>query len=102
MAFSYLWPASKGHRIFIFYKHFGCLTSASLRISWVIERNLARNTQHSYRDTLVLLIPFIVEKLSIKVDKLKVTDITAELVRQFLLHLEQTRECSIATRNQRL
>src|SRR5437773_2769275 len=35
MAFSYLWPASKGHRIFIFYKHFGCLTSASLRISWV-------------------------------------------------------------------
>ncbi len=68
----------------------------------VTERNLSRNTQHSYRDTLILLIPFIVEISSKKVDKLKVIDVTAELVRQFLLYLEQTRQCSIATRNQRL
>ena len=25
----------------------------------VLERNLARNTQHSYRDTLALLLPFV-------------------------------------------
>lgn len=68
----------------------------------VTERNLARNTQQSYRDALVLLIPFIVEKSNKQIDKLKVTDITAELVRQFLLYLEQNRNCSVATRNQRL
>lgn len=68
----------------------------------VTERNLARNTQRSYRDTLVLLIPFIAEKLSKQICKLKVTDMTADLVRQFLLYLEQTRGCSLATRNQRL
>ena len=28
----------------------------------VAERNLAPNTQRSYRDTLVLLIPFVDEK----------------------------------------
>jgi integrase/recombinase XerD len=29
----------------------------------VAERNLALNTQRSYRDTLVLLIPFVAEKV---------------------------------------
>jgi integrase/recombinase XerD len=28
------------------------------------ERNLARNTQRSYRDTLVLLLPFVAAKLN--------------------------------------
>jgi site-specific recombinase XerD len=68
----------------------------------VTERNLARNTQYSYRDTLVLLIPFIVEKSGKQIEKLKVTDVTPELVRQFLLYLEQIRGSSMATRNQRL
>lgn len=68
----------------------------------VTERNLSRNTQQSYRDTLVLLIPFIVKMANKQVDKLKITDITAELVKQFLLYLEQNRNCTIATRNQRL
>ncbi|MEW6737927.1 MAG: tyrosine-type recombinase/integrase [Acidobacteriota bacterium] len=68
----------------------------------VTVRNLSRNTQLSYRDTLILLLPFIVEKCGKKVDRLKVTDITPELVREFLLYLEQARGCSIATRNQRL
>lgn len=66
------------------------------------ERNLARNTQHSYRDTLALLIPFIAGKAHKEVDQLDVDHLTAEQVRQFLQHLEETRGCSVTTRNQRL
>jgi integrase/recombinase XerD len=68
----------------------------------VSERNLARNTQKSYRDTLALLVPFIATKLHKHVDQLTVGDITAEQVRLFLQDLEQTRGCSMTTRNQRL
>jgi site-specific recombinase XerD len=66
------------------------------------ERNLARNTQRSYRDTLALLIPFIATKVHKPVDQLSVGNITAEQVRLFLQYLEQTRGCGVTTRNQRL
>lgn len=66
------------------------------------ERNLARNTQTSYRDTLRLLMPFVSEQLKKPVDQLAVAEITAELVRAFLAHLEERRKCGIPTRNQRL
>ena len=68
----------------------------------VSERNLARNTQRSYRDTLALLIPFIAGKVHKEVDQLDVDHLTAEQLRQFLQHLAETRGCSVATRNQRL
>jgi len=68
----------------------------------VDERNLARNTQRSYRDTLALLIPFIADKAHKQVDQLDVGHLGAEYVRQFLQYLEETRRCSLATRNQRL
>jgi integrase/recombinase XerD len=68
----------------------------------VAERNLARNTQCSYRDALTLLIPFVADKLRQSVDRLTVINMSADLVRLFLTDLEQSRECSIATRNQRL
>ena len=55
------------------------------------ERNLARNTQLSYRDTLVLLLPFIATQAGRPVDRLAVRDLSAERVRSFLLHLEQDR-----------
>jgi site-specific recombinase XerD len=68
----------------------------------VSERNLARNTQRSYRDALTLLIPFVVGKTHQAVDRLKVVDVSADLVRLFLADLEQARQCAITTRNQRL
>jgi site-specific recombinase XerD len=68
----------------------------------VTERNLAHNTQCSYRDALTLLIPFVAEKLNRPVDRLTVLDLSAEMVRLFLADLEQSRRCSIPTRNQRL
>ena len=66
------------------------------------ERNLARNTQRSYRDSLALLIPFIAGRVRKEVDQLEVDHLTAERVRQFLQHLEEARGCSVPTRNQRL
>ncbi len=68
----------------------------------VAERNLARNTQRSYRDTLALLIPFVAMKSAKVVDRLTVIDLSADLVRLFLADLEESRQCVIATRNQRL
>lgn len=66
------------------------------------ERNLARNTQRSYRDTLALLIPFLAAQTHTEADQLTIEDISADRVRQFLHHIEAERQCSIATRNQRL
>jgi integrase/recombinase XerD len=66
------------------------------------ERNLARNTQRSYRDTLRLLLPAVARRARKPVDRLIVTDVSAERVRQFLSDLEEKRGCTIATRNQRL
>jgi site-specific recombinase XerD len=66
------------------------------------KRNLARNTQRSYRDSVALLIPFVAERVRKDVDQLEVDHLSAERVRQFLQHLEEARGCSIPTRNQRL
>ena len=66
------------------------------------ERGLARNTQASYRDTLALLLPFTAQKVRQPVDHLDIEDISADVVRSFLSHIEQKRGCSISTRNQRL
>jgi site-specific recombinase XerD len=68
----------------------------------VAERNLARNTQHSYRDALAILIPFVSKARHSSVDQLAVVDVSAELVRQFLADIETARGCRAATRNQRL
>ena len=68
----------------------------------VAERNLARNTQRSYRDALTQLIPFVAGKRNQSVDRLTVVDISPDLVRLFLADLEQARQCAITTRNQRL
>lgn len=66
------------------------------------ERNLAQNTQRSYRDTLRLLLPVVARRARKPVDRLAVTDVSADRVREFLSDLELKRGCSIATRNQRL
>ena len=66
------------------------------------ERNLSRNTQQSYRDTLCQLIPFTSNRLHKPVDRLAMEDISAAIVREFLVEVEVARGCSIATRNQRL
>ena len=66
------------------------------------ERNLARNTQRSYRDTLALLIPFIADRVHKEIDQVELSHLSSERVHQFLQHLEENRGCSVTTRNQRL
>lgn len=68
----------------------------------VTERNLARNTRSSYRDTFNLFLPFASRKLQKTVDRLAVRDLSSGLVLKFLAHLEDDRGCSVRTRNQRL
>jgi site-specific recombinase XerD len=68
----------------------------------VAERNLSRNTQASYRDTLMLLLPFASKQGGGAIDRMSVENLTPAIVRKFLEHLEHDRQCSGVTRNQRL
>lgn len=68
----------------------------------VAERNLSRNTQASYRDTLTLLLPFASNHAARAIDRMLVEELTPSIIRQFLDHLERDRKCSGVTRNQRL
>jgi len=68
----------------------------------VTDRNLARNTQLSYRDTLVLLLPYLSKAQQKPVDRLTVEDLSPSLLRRFLEYLEKERDCSGTTRNLRL
>lgn len=87
------------------------MTEMTLLGSWVrrflleyliSEKNLSRNTQRSYRDTLRLLLPFLTRSIGKDVDRLSVLDLGADQVRRFLSELEEKRGCGVATRNQRL
>lgn len=68
----------------------------------VNERNLARNTQKSYRDALCLLLPFVARGARKRIDQLRIEDLSAARVRAFLKDLEENRKCGTATCNQRL
>jgi integrase/recombinase XerD len=68
----------------------------------VAERNLAVNTQKSYRDMLTLLLPFVASKIRKPIDRLTVDDLSSQILRLFLTHIEQQRSCLTSTRNQRL
>jgi len=63
----------------------------------VTERNLARNTQASYRDTLTLLLPFAGAQARRAIDQMAVEDLTPTIVRRFLEHIETDRRCSGST-----
>lgn len=68
----------------------------------VAERNLARNTQASYRDTLTMLLPFVSRQAAVPIERLAVHDVSPDRVRAFLDHIERERGCGVVTRNQRL
>ena len=68
----------------------------------VAERNLSLNTRASYRDTLMLLLPFASKQGGGAIDRMTVEELTPAVVRKFLDHLECDRQCSGVTPNQRL
>ena len=68
----------------------------------VTDRNFARNTQVSYRDALVLLLPYLSNVRRKGVDRLTIDDLSPPVVRSFLEYLEKERGCCGTTRNLRL
>src|SRR3972149_10553090 len=68
----------------------------------ISDRNLALNTQRSYRDTLRQLLPIIARSAHKRIDALCVEDLSTDRTRKLLRDLEENRGRSIATRNQRL
>ncbi len=84
------------------HEHLGPWIRRFLLEHLIKERNLSPNTQRSYRDTLAMLLPFIATHLRKPLDQLQVRDVSGDYVRQFLTHLERTRNVGVATRNQRL
>jgi nitrogen-specific signal transduction histidine kinase len=51
----------------------------------VTERNLSRNTQASYRDTLSLLLPFASRQGSGAIDRMTVEDLTPAIMKNLFL-----------------
>ncbi len=66
------------------------------------QRAYSANTIASYRDTFVLLLTFFRDELNKRPEKLTYEDFTAENIERFLAWLEETRNVSASTRNQRL
>ena len=66
------------------------------------QRNVSRNTIHSYRDTFKLLIRYCQETKGILAERITLNVISSKLLAEFLEWLETERKCSISTRNQRL
>lgn len=65
------------------------------------QRNMSTNTITSYRDTFKLFLIFCETKKK-KADRIELTDISRDLIAEYLAWLEEKRECCISTRNQRL
>jgi site-specific recombinase XerD len=66
------------------------------------QKNVSKNTIHSYRDTFKLLIKYCEEKKNRPAEGITLEVLSAKLLTDFLEHLEIERKCSISTRNQRL
>lgn len=68
----------------------------------VADRNLSRNTQRNYRDAIRVLLRFMTDRHRIDPADLMVEDVSADVVREFLQYLEQQRQNTAATLNQRV
>ncbi|QSO52869.1 tyrosine-type recombinase/integrase [Alicyclobacillus curvatus] len=66
------------------------------------QKNLSKNTIHSYRDAFKLLIQYCHEVKNIPAERITMQVLSHELIAGFLQWLETERTCSISTRNQRL
>ena len=65
-------------------------------------KGLSANTVKSYKDTFRLMIIYFEDKKGIPCKKLAFIDLNVENIKEFLKWLEEDRNCSSSTRNQRL
>ena len=66
------------------------------------ERGVSPNTIRSYSESFSLLLNFLDERVNIKADNLRLEHITRKTVLSFLDWLQDTKQSSNVTRNQRL
>jgi integrase/recombinase XerD len=66
------------------------------------QRNLSTNTITSYRDAFKLFLIFCETDKKMKADKIRISNLTPELLTEYLAWLERVRHCGVGTRNQRL
>jgi site-specific recombinase XerD len=66
------------------------------------QKNVSKNTIHSYRDTFKLLINYCQEIKGVQAEGITLSLLSNEWVIGFLEWLEVNRKCSVSTRNQRL
>jgi integrase/recombinase XerD len=67
-----------------------------------MQRNVSPHTIRSYRDVMTLLLRFCRDHKGLTIERLRIEELSAGLVIDFLDSLETDRGCSIRTRNQRL
>lgn len=82
-------------------KSFSYIISRFFRIYLPSERGYSTATIQSYRDTFKQFLNFISQTKQISPDKLEMSDLSKDLVNEFLHFLEDSGK-SISTRNQRL
>jgi integrase/recombinase XerD len=68
----------------------------------ICKRNMSRCTILSYRDAIKLFLQFASKRAKKPIIKLKLTDITEQIVLDFLSYIETVRGNSVQTRNHRL
>ena len=81
---------------------FAKLLTAFLTEYLPLIKNVSKNTISSYCDGFRLLLIYYRDEENISSERLKFTQFTYNSVNSFLKWLENTRDCGISTRNQRL
>src|SRR4030042_2687768 len=66
------------------------------------QRTLSTNTIASYRDAVKLFLVFCQSVRKMKPGGIRTSDISPELLTEYLAWLERERRCGLSTRNQRL
>ena len=67
-----------------------------------LQRNVSKHTLASYSDSFRLFLKYCQDVRGIKIERLRVSDITPNLIMNFLDWIVSERNCSTQTRNQRL
>lgn len=65
-------------------------------------KNVSVNTIHAYRDTFMLFNDYLEKQRGMKLEKTSVSDLSRDIVLEFLMYLETERGYSASSRNQRL
>lgn len=66
-----------------------------------VQKGLSENTIKSYRDSMSVFLDYCEKECDLKREKLEIKNIDRSLVEDFLSWLEQAKNNSVATRNQR-